>query len=97
MGAHWHEADGGAIVIEVRASALFECLWGPGWIDDAHACEVTVTVGCLPIIPEFRVDRHSRSVRSGCHGQVDEAAAPEILIRRRAAYRDSTVCVLVYF
>jgi hypothetical protein len=32
------EADGGAIVIEVRASALFECLGG--WIDDAHACEV---------------------------------------------------------
>ena len=32
------EANGGAIVIEVRASALFECLGG--WIDDAHACEV---------------------------------------------------------
>ena len=36
------EAVGGAIIIEVRASALFECLWG--WIDDAHACEV---VRCL--------------------------------------------------
>ena len=32
------EADGGTIVIEVRASALFECLGE--WIDDAHACEV---------------------------------------------------------
>ena len=32
------EADGRAIVIEVRASALFECLGG--WIDDDHACEV---------------------------------------------------------
>ncbi len=31
------EADGGAIVIEVRASTLFECLGE--WIDDAHACE----------------------------------------------------------
>jgi hypothetical protein len=31
------EADGGAIVIEVRASALFECLGG--WTDDAHACK----------------------------------------------------------
>jgi hypothetical protein len=39
-----HEADGGAIVIEVRASALFECLGG--WIDDAHACEV---VCCLAV------------------------------------------------
>jgi hypothetical protein len=29
------EADGGATVIEVRASALFECLGG--WIDDARA------------------------------------------------------------
>jgi hypothetical protein len=38
------EADGGAIVIEVRASALFECL--RGWIDDAHACEV---VCCLAV------------------------------------------------
>ncbi len=38
------EADGGAIVTEVRASALFECLGG--WIDDAHACEV---VCCLAL------------------------------------------------
>jgi hypothetical protein len=36
------DADGGAIVIEVRASALFECLGG--WVEDAHACEV---VRCL--------------------------------------------------
>ena len=36
------EADGGAIVKEVRASALFECLGG--WIDDAHACEVAEKV-----------------------------------------------------
>ena len=33
-----------SIVIEVRASALFECLGG--WIDDAHACEV---VCCLAV------------------------------------------------
>jgi hypothetical protein len=32
------DADGGAIVIEVRSSALFECLGG--WVKDAHACEV---------------------------------------------------------
>ena len=38
------EADGGAIVIEVRATALFECLGG--WIDDVHACEV---VCCLAV------------------------------------------------
>ena len=38
------EADGGAIVIEVRALALFECLGG--WIDHAHACEV---VCCLAV------------------------------------------------
>jgi hypothetical protein len=31
------EADG-AIIIEDRASTLFECLGE--WIDDAHACEV---------------------------------------------------------
>ena len=37
-GLDAREADGCAIVIEVRASALFECLGG--WIDDAHACEV---------------------------------------------------------
>jgi hypothetical protein len=35
-------ADGGAIVIEVRASTLFVCLGG--WVKDAHACEV---VRCL--------------------------------------------------
>jgi hypothetical protein len=28
-------ADGGAIVIEVRASTLFVCLGG--WVEDAHA------------------------------------------------------------
>jgi hypothetical protein len=38
------EADGGAIVIKIRASALFECLGG--WIDDAHACEL---VRCLAV------------------------------------------------
>jgi hypothetical protein len=43
-GLRAREADGGAIVIEVRASALFECLGG--WIDDAHACEV---VCCLAV------------------------------------------------
>jgi hypothetical protein len=32
------EANGRVIVIEVQASALFECLGG--WIDDDHACEV---------------------------------------------------------
>jgi len=35
-------ADGGAIVIEVRTSTLFECLGG--WVKDDHACEV---VRCL--------------------------------------------------
>jgi len=35
-------ADGGAVVIEVRASTLFVCLGG--WINDAHACEA---VRCL--------------------------------------------------
>jgi hypothetical protein len=32
------EADGGAIVIEVRASALFVCLCGR--VEDAHSCEL---------------------------------------------------------
>ena len=36
------EADGGAIVIEVRASALFVCLGGR--IEDAPSCEI---VRCL--------------------------------------------------
>jgi hypothetical protein len=36
------EADGGAIVIEVRASALFVCLCGR--VEDAHSCEI---VRCL--------------------------------------------------
>jgi hypothetical protein len=35
-------ADGGAIVIKVRASTLFVCLGG--WVKDAHACEI---VRCL--------------------------------------------------
>jgi hypothetical protein len=35
-------ADGGAIVIEARASALFACLGGR--VKDAHACEI---VRCL--------------------------------------------------
>jgi hypothetical protein len=32
------EADGGAIVIEARASALFVCLGGR--VEDAHSCEI---------------------------------------------------------
>ena len=32
------DANGGALVIEVRASALFVCLGG--WVEDAHACEI---------------------------------------------------------
>ena len=43
-GLSSREADKGAIVIEVRALALFECLGG--WIDDANACEV---VCCLTV------------------------------------------------
>jgi hypothetical protein len=34
------EADDGVIVLEVRDSALFECLGG--WINDAQVCEVVV-------------------------------------------------------
>ena len=33
-GLGTREADGGVIVIEVRVSALFECMGG--WIDDVH-------------------------------------------------------------
>ena len=40
LGARY--ADGGAIVIEARASALFACLGGR--VKDAHACEI---VRCL--------------------------------------------------
>jgi hypothetical protein len=32
------EADGSTIVVEVRASALFESR--EGWVEDAHACEI---------------------------------------------------------
>ena len=38
------EAYGGAVVVEERASALFE--GRGGWIEDAHACEV---VCCLAV------------------------------------------------
>jgi hypothetical protein len=34
LGAQY--ADGGAIVIDVRASTFFVCLWG--WVKDAQAC-----------------------------------------------------------
>jgi hypothetical protein len=40
VGARY--ADGGAIVIEERASMLFVCMGG--WVKDAHACEI---VRCL--------------------------------------------------
>jgi hypothetical protein len=40
LGARY--ADGGAIVVEVRASTLFACLGR--WVKDTHACEI---VRCL--------------------------------------------------
>ena len=40
LGARY--ADGGAIVIAVRASTLFVCLGA--WVKDAHACQI---VRCL--------------------------------------------------
>jgi hypothetical protein len=43
------DADGGAIGIEVRASALFVCLGG--WDEDAHACEI---VRCLVMRPYLK-------------------------------------------
>ena len=50
VGARY--ADGGAIVIEVRALALFECLGG--WIDDAHACEVFLRLTMRQYIDEAK-------------------------------------------
>ncbi len=41
-GLSARDAVGGAIVIEVRATALFACLGG--WVEDAHACK---EVRCL--------------------------------------------------
>jgi hypothetical protein len=38
------EPDGGTVVVEVRASALFENL--DGGVEEAHACEVVV---CLAV------------------------------------------------
>ena len=38
------EPDGGTVVVEVRASALFESLGGG--VEEAHACEVVV---CLAV------------------------------------------------
>ncbi len=38
------EPDGGTVVVEVRASALFESLGGG--VEEAHACEVVV---CLSV------------------------------------------------
>jgi hypothetical protein len=36
--AHAMPVDGGAVVVEVRASTLFVCLGG--WVKDANACEL---------------------------------------------------------
>ncbi len=69
------EADGGAIVIEVRASALFECLGG--WIDDAHAFEV---VCCLAVRQKQYVKQTEKVSADSSGGRRDCREEEEITL-----------------
>ena len=75
------EADGGAIVIEVRASALFECLGG--WIDDAHACEVVCCLAVRQYVKQAEeVSSDSPGGRRDCREEEDCARCSRIVSGR---------------
>ena len=73
------EADGGAIVIEVRASALFECLGG--WIDDAHACEVVCCLAVRQYVQQAEeVSADSPGGRRDCREEEEIAVVVVVLV-----------------
>jgi hypothetical protein len=73
------EADGGAIVIEVRASALFECLGG--WIDDAHACEVVCYLAVRQYVKQAEeVTADSPGGRRDCREEEEIALVVVVLV-----------------
>ena len=73
------EADGGAIVIEVRASALFECLGG--WIDDAHACEVVCCLAVRQYVKQTeKVSADSPEGRRDCREEKEITLVAVVLV-----------------
>ena len=73
------EADGGAIVIEVRASALFECLGG--WIEDAHACEVVCCLAVRQYVKQTeKVSADSPGGRRDCREEKEIALVVFVLV-----------------
>ena len=73
------EADGGAIVIEVRASALFECLGG--WIDDARACEVVCCLAVRQYVKQTeKVSADSPGGRRDCREEKEIALVVVVLV-----------------
>jgi hypothetical protein len=73
------EADGGAIVIEVRATALFECLGG--WIDDAHACEVVCCLAMRQCVKQTeKVSADSPGGRRDCRVEEEIALVAVVLV-----------------
>jgi hypothetical protein len=73
------EADGGAIGIEVRASALFECLGA--WINDAHACEVV----CCLVVRQYvkqaeEASAYSPGGRRDCREEEEIALVVVVLV-----------------
>ena len=73
------EADGCAIVIEVRASALFECLGR--WIDDAHACEVVCCLAVRQYVKHAeKVTADSPGGRRDCREEEEIALAVVVLV-----------------
>ena len=79
IGLGAREADGGAIVIEVRASALFECLGG--WIDDAHACEVVCCLAVRQYVKQAEeVSADSPGGRRDCREEEEIALGVVVLV-----------------
>jgi hypothetical protein len=78
-GLDAREADRGAIVIEVRASALFECLGG--WIDDAHACEVVCCLAVRQYVKQAEeVTADSPGCRRDCREEEEIALVVVVLV-----------------
>jgi hypothetical protein len=78
-GMSAREADGGAAVIEIRASALFECLGG--WIDDAHACEVVCCLAVRQYVKQTeKVSTDSPGGRRDCREEEEIALVVVVLV-----------------
>ena len=73
------EADGGATVIEVRSSAMFECLGG--WIDDARACEVVCCLAVRQYVKQTeKVSADSPGGRRDCREEKEIALVVVVLV-----------------